>query len=661
MCENNPEVDSIDIDDAGAPRQRRRWWIWVAAGLALAALAFLGRDIYGQWARYRATNDMDAWAINDALAWLDRADRLDAGDGQTELLRAKCYRHLQQWDRRAEALRVAEEQGAATRALRDEIILGQIQSGQLGERAEDKLGELTEAGIAPADIATSYIEGSLTRQDMQRARMLLEAWAADFPDEPHVHYMSGVLAQRNGDTQRAREEFEKTLDLQPRHELALIAMAGVYQDASQFDQALALYKRLVAINPTNSIVLARLVQLLRKLGHIDLARQVLAPAMKLQNPPLEVTVEAGQLELELADYQAAQDWFQRCPAKEMTNHTILSAAATVLSMLGQIPASQRAYDWMADEVSAVTVMHDLRARLEFDPQDKEAAGEFQQLLQRLASKSGNINPLELATEGDPNEPEQSPGKQLYAQHCLACHGPNGAGDGHAARFVYPRPRNLRTEKMRLVSTRNGVPTRNDIIRVIRQGIPGTAMAAVELRDDQLEQLADVVLKMQRDGARETYIAALEADDEEVDPDDVAEVVTVQTSPAGIATPPPIPAPNDSLLRLGKELYTKQSCHSCHGETGVGDVNTPLFDDLGRPDFPRDLVHEVFKGGNTPGAIYMRILLGMPGTPHPANVSLSQDELIALALYTHSLGKEPKRKLTDHERYIQASSRPAVEF
>ncbi len=88
---------------------------------------------------------------------------------------------------------------------------------------------------------------------------------------------------------------------------------------------------------------------------------------------------------------------------------------------------------------------------------------------------------------------------------------------------------------------------------------------------------------------------------------------------------------------------------------------PLFDVQGRPDFPRDLVRDVFKGGNTASDIYLRILLGMPGTPHPANVSMSQSQLIALAQYCQSLGREPKLVLTNHQRALQASHRPAVEW
>jgi hypothetical protein len=88
---------------------------------------------------------------------------------------------------------------------------------------------------------------------------------------------------------------------------------------------------------------------------------------------------------------------------------------------------------------------------------------------------------------------------------------------------------------------------------------------------------------------------------------------------------------------------------------------PLFDTAGYPDFPRDLVHDVFKGGNQLDSIYLRILLGMPGTPHPASVSLSVEQLIALTHYCYCLGEEPKRTLTNYQRAVEASRRPAVDW
>lgn len=88
---------------------------------------------------------------------------------------------------------------------------------------------------------------------------------------------------------------------------------------------------------------------------------------------------------------------------------------------------------------------------------------------------------------------------------------------------------------------------------------------------------------------------------------------------------------------------------------------PLFDVVGRPCFPRDLAHDVFKGGNDLAAVYLRILLGMPGTPHPATLNLPSEQIAALTYYCHSFGKEPKQARTNHQRAVQAWRRPAVQW
>ena len=49
------------------------------------------------------------------------------------------------------------------------------------------------------------------------------------------------------------------------------------------------------------------------------------------------------------------------------------------------------------------------------------------------------------------------GPQLFGRDCAACHGENGDGNGPAARFLYPKPRNFREGQFRLVTTTNGSP------------------------------------------------------------------------------------------------------------------------------------------------------------------------------------------------------------
>jgi len=104
------------------------------------------------------------------------------------------------------------------------------------------------------------------------------------------------------------------------------------------------------------------------------------------------------------------------------------------------------------------------------------------------------------------------------------------------------------------------------------------------------------------------------------------------------------------------IYFELGCDKCHGAEGVGAEDIHVFDEKGRPSRPRDLVREPFKGGQEPESIYLRIRVGMPGTPHPGCRDICDEKLIDLVHYCRSLSREPKPVLTNHERAILATSR-----
>src|SRR5262245_49349468 len=88
------------------------------------------------------------------------------------------------------------------------------------------------------------------------------------------------------------------------------------------------------------------------------------------------------------------------------------------------------------------------------------------------------------------EPIATTGAQPYTQHCAACHGPKGDGKGIAAQYLFPKPRDFRAGRFRLVSTSNNVPTPEDIRTVLRRGMPGSSMPPwPKLNDDQVKLLA----------------------------------------------------------------------------------------------------------------------------------------------------------------------------
>lgn len=264
-----------------------------------------------------------------------------------------------------------------------------------------------------------------------------------------------------------------------------------------------------------------------------------------------------------------------------------------------------------------------------------------------------LSPTEGDQGGDVPEPETPiSGKVLYALHCAACHGETGDGKGLAEPYLFPKPRDFRAGRFRLVSTDNNVPTRDDLLAVLLRGMPGSAMPPWRhLTQAEREALVEEVLRLRETGARETFISYLKEEDELTDEEiaeteiqeEIEEYVRDFTTPGDSRSVPAIKEPDEKSVARGQEIYVKQGCVSCHGKDGKGDGVEKMVDAEGLPTSPRDFTLGIFKGGHDPASLFRRVAYGMPGTPMPASSSLKPEEVVDLVHFIRSLSSEGIRK------------------
>ena len=89
------------------------------------------------------------------------------------------------------------------------------------------------------------------------------------------------------------------------------------------------------------------------------------------------------------------------------------------------------------------------------------------------------------------EAQRESGKRLYGKYCSQCHGEKGDGEGYASTHLRPRPRDFTSGKFKIRTTPNGaLPTHQDLVNIIRRGMPYTSMPAwPELSDEEVSNLA----------------------------------------------------------------------------------------------------------------------------------------------------------------------------
>jgi len=600
---------------------------------------------------------MSAWAVSDALEWLEWSRRLDPEDGETDLMRAICFRRLGQKGRWGKAMQSARKKGTPFQQIQQESSVALIQSGEAPKEAERQLIALIEAGVPQQDAVASFVHGCLARDEAQRAKGMLDAWTADAPDDAHNAYVRGVYWSHLNEASKAMAAFENALAKEPRHELSHTAIAERHEEMGRLDRAIESFADSATRFPGSETARIGLARGLRKMVRVDEARAVLAICASREDISSSVAIEMGHIELVSGNYQKSERWFARAHSADLTPHDILTAGVAT-ALAGRPGRADRLFALVKDNKYASAVSQDLQVRLVIEPKNREAADELERLRGSSLSKSALAERIEKELDelGESARPPTSP-TELYTLHCGACHGANGDASGLAALYLFPKPCDLRRGRFRLVSTHNAVPTQEDVETVIRRGMPGTSMSSFEdLNEDHQKLLAEEVLRIRREGIREEFVNMLKREGEEIDTQEVDSVVEHLTKPGEVVRAPRFGPADAQAIEEGRELYFSQNCDSCHGKDGRGEAKLLLFDDERFPTRARDLAHESFKGGHEPEEIYRRISVGMPGTPHAASKNLSDEQLIDLVHYVRSLSQEPKRALSNHQRAIQATGR-----
>src|SRR5437870_980882 len=192
------------------------------------------------------------------------------------------------------------------------------------------------------------------------------------------------------------------------------------------------------------------------------------------------------------------------------------------------------------------------------------------------------------------------GKKVYVKWCAGCHGETGAGDGPAAHYMSPRPRDFTGAVFKIRSTASGqLPTDADLARAIDQGLPGTAMPEWKSRltdRDRRDVLAYI----------KTF-SAFFAD-------------TAQRPRSLQFGAPPGSGTSPEAIRAGRQFYDSLQCRKCHGDAGRGNgPSAPtLHDDAEVPIFAADLTQNWrFRGGATAEDIFHRLRTGGAVPPMPA--------------------------------------------
>lgn len=229
------------------------------------------------------------------------------------------------------------------------------------------------------------------------------------------------------------------------------------------------------------------------------------------------------------------------------------------------------------------------------------------------------------------------GREVYAGYCAGCHGENGDGNGPAAEFLNPKPRNFKVGRIKFGWVESGQSASDDdYFRVITRGLKGTAMPAFHLlTEDERWAVVEYIRTFYADRAEDPPGAEISVG---ADPwtDDVA-----------------------GGIEAGRAAYHGiASCWSCHPAYESKEKITEILAEaeLPPPNFPDDLYEAKWKdsqwgskirapdflvtrikNGTDLDVLVRTVAAGVGGTAMPTWAgSLEPEQLWGIAYYVRSI-------------------------
>jgi mono/diheme cytochrome c family protein len=145
------------------------------------------------------------------------------------------------------------------------------------------------------------------------------------------------------------------------------------------------------------------------------------------------------------------------------------------------------------------------------------------------------------------------GHDAYMHYCRACHGDKGDGRGMSSPGLRPPPRDFRKAqfKFAFVDPPTALPTDDDLKRIVRGGLHGTAMLPWEMSDQELRGILQYIKTFPSQWAKEKG-----------EPD---KNPWLTDSPGEPMTPTADPwvGKEAEAIEAGKLLYHTGGCNNCH--------------------------------------------------------------------------------------------------
>lgn len=384
-----------------SPRAR-----WILLAILLVVLTLGGWNPWQVWRHNRAAQEALRNGDPDtAQSLLEASLKINPKSGFTNFLMARTARRQGRAADVARYIESARDAGYPARALNHELLLVLAQAGQM-EQVEPRIPELLPRdGADGQEVTAAIVSGYAHRYEFQKAHTYLDAWQADYPDDPEPHVMRGKLLQRCYDAKGAEREFRAALKLRPQYRGVRELLALTLVEQNEYDAAASLLEDSLREAPGNDELRTAWGECLLKLGRVDEAAEVFQSLASSHPDDCDVLAGLGSLAFLRGDLAEALQKLERvrslCPHRSDARYKL----AQTLQQLGKDAEADQEFQFVRNAGKTVSQVHDLAESLIDNPENVEARLEIGKSLLQFGDRADAAMWLETIFQYDPDHRE----------------------------------------------------------------------------------------------------------------------------------------------------------------------------------------------------------------------------------------------------------------
>jgi len=154
-----------------------------------------------------------------------------------------------------------------------------------------------------------YIEAYYASGDKELS--ILQEMAEKYPKEKQVHYELASHYDSDEMFDKAIEEYEKALELDPNYGYALNSFAYMYSDMGEYEKSIEYFKRYASINPNDANPVDSVAELYFRMGRLDEAVAKYKEVLEIRPDFFQTYWRIGYIYALKENYQQALEWFER--------------------------------------------------------------------------------------------------------------------------------------------------------------------------------------------------------------------------------------------------------------------------------------------------------------------------------------------------------------